>query len=58
MNGYWLWVIQIQPTDIVHCNLLGTVLIYDNNYEEEEPSYDDFESRLNDKIGDSFETKV
>jgi hypothetical protein len=38
--------------------LLGTVLVYDNNYEEEEPSYDDSESRLNDKIGDSFETKV
>jgi hypothetical protein len=37
---------------------LGTILVYDNNYKEEEPSYDDFESRLNDKIGDSFETKV
>jgi hypothetical protein len=37
---------------------LGIVIVYDNNYEEEEPSYDDYENRLNDKIGDSFETKI
>ncbi len=51
-------MVQIQPSDIVHCNLLGIVLVYDNNYEKEEPPYDDFESRLNEKIGDAFETKV
>jgi hypothetical protein len=37
---------------------LGTIIVYDNYYKEEEPSYDDFESRLDDKIGDYFETKV
>jgi hypothetical protein len=35
---------------------LSIVPIYDKCYEEEEPSYDDSKNRLDDKIGDSFET--
>ncbi len=37
-----------------HNNLLNTIIIYDNYCKEDEPSYDDFESRLKDKIGDTL----
>ncbi len=49
MNGCWPWAVEVQPSDARHNNLLNTIIIYDNYCEEEGPSYDDFESRLENK---------
>ncbi len=60
MNGYWLWAVEVvQPSDTSHnCNLLNTIIVYDNCCEEEEPLYNDSESRLKDEIGVSFQMEV
>jgi len=34
--------------------MLSTIIVYDNCYEKENPSYNDFESRLEDEIGAYF----
>jgi hypothetical protein len=47
-------VVEVQPSDAWHNNLLNIIIVYDNCYEEDEPSYDDSKSKLKDEIGYFF----
>jgi hypothetical protein len=50
VNGCWPWVMEVLLGDAICNNLFNIILIYENYYEEEEPSYDDSKNRLDTKL--------